>query len=84
MTREPTPEQAEMLDKLKEVVGDQPPLPSTIQGFEFDLGMLFAIKTQRVAMQQHGRLMGKHCQAKLERAKNKRKKHSRKMKPFTP
>lgn len=60
------------------------PLPDTIKGFEFDLKALFGIKAMREGMKRQGRLTGKHCQARLNKAKSKRKNHKRGMKPFTP
>lgn len=69
-------------EELKEAKVE--PLPSTIKGFEFDLGALFGIKAMREGMKRQNRLMGKHCQARLQKAQSKRSKHKRKMKSFTP
>jgi hypothetical protein len=56
----------------------------TAQGFEFDVTSLFNLAYTRLGMQRQGRLQGKHCQSRLNKAKGKREKHKRKMKSFTP
>lgn len=79
------PTREDIQDIQKELEEAKPaPLPPTIKGFEFDLKALFGIKAMRVGMQRQGRLMGKHCQARLQKAKSKRKNHKRGMNPFTP
>lgn len=51
-----------------------------------DISELFAAAraNPRNPMNQPGRLMGRHCKARLQRAQNKRRKHPRGMSPFTP
>ena len=59
-------------------------LYKTAQGFEFDIPSLFNTAYTRLGMHKQGRLTGKHCQSRLNKAKAKRNKHKRSMKSFTP
>lgn len=49
--------------------------PDTMQGFEFDIGALFHVAYTRLGMKRQGgnRLQGKHCVARLQRAKTRKK-----------
>lgn len=52
----------------------------------FDLKSLFdaAYSNPRYPLNQAGRLMGRHCVARKERAQSKRRKHPRGLTPYEP